>query len=440
MALTFPYLQLVTNNGDGTYTLASSSYSISNMIDESAADGTGNNDGTYTVGETLDSSYFGQATYVGHVGPDIVFFSLGDYFIASETQYASGAIVTPNTSPYTPCFLRGTEILTRRGRVAVENLTARDEVLTRNHEFRPVRWVGHRKVAPILLDISDSDRHIPVRIRAGALDHDLPLRDLVVSPDHCLYFEGVLIAAKSLVNGMTVVQDRTIRDVEYFHIALDSHDVLFAEGVAAESYDNRNNEQGFDNWLEYRALVGTPSGDPAPIFPTVWTGEVFEAVDARLCERALKLGFSTTRDADLRLVADGIACPVVTERDASMSFRVAAGAGTVQLLSRSTRPHWARKGNKDRRDLGVAVHRITASSDSETRSMTCGDAALVDGFHRAERTHCWTDGCATLPTSLLDGLSGEILVKVELVLTNLSYPVAPADAPPAAHADLALTA
>ena len=63
----------------------------------------------------------------------------------------------------------------------------------------------------------------------------MPRRALFVSPDHALYVDGVLIPARLLVNGTSVVQVKR-KTVTYHHVELARHDVLLAEGLPAESY------------------------------------------------------------------------------------------------------------------------------------------------------------------------------------------------------------
>lgn len=135
------------------------------------------------------------------------------------------------------CFVGGTHIATQRGDIAVEELRESDLVLTVSggrRNLSRIRWIGERR-----LDLTTHRRPeslFPVRIRRGAFAENVPQRDLLVSPDHCLFVEGELIPAKLLVNGMTVVQDRAVRVVHYYHVELDNHDVLLAEGLPAESY------------------------------------------------------------------------------------------------------------------------------------------------------------------------------------------------------------
>lgn len=147
-----------------------------------------------------------------------------------------------------PCFAAGTRIMTARGEVPVQALRAGDLVVTLGLQgpwLRPVRWIGRRSV--------DCRRHphpmavLPVRILAGALGPGVPHRDLVVSPDHALYLDGALVPAEALVDGVSIQRDGATRIVRYFHVELDEHDVLFANGAPAESWLDCGNRDQFAN-------------------------------------------------------------------------------------------------------------------------------------------------------------------------------------------------
>ena len=95
---------------------------------------------------------------------------------------------------------------------------------------------------------------LPIRIKAGALDENIPRRDLSVSPHHAMYFDGVLIEARDLVNDVSIVQAVRIDEVEYFHIELDTHDIIVAEGALSETFVDDHSRGMFHNVHEYRAL------------------------------------------------------------------------------------------------------------------------------------------------------------------------------------------
>ena len=144
----------------------------------------------------------------------------------------------------TACFAGGTEIATERGRVRVEALGTGDRVLTASGRLAAVRWIGHRRTSlaryPRPLDV------MPVRVRAGAFGDGLPVRDPVLSPDHAVFAEGRLIPIRHLVNNVSIVQE-TREAVTYWHVELDRHDVILAEGLACESYLDTGNRPAFEN-------------------------------------------------------------------------------------------------------------------------------------------------------------------------------------------------
>ena len=72
-------------------------------------------------------------------------------------------------------------------------------------------------------------------MRAGAFSEGAPRRDLLLSPDHAVYIDDVLIPIRYLVNGVSIVQ-QTVDAVTYWHVELPEHDVLLAEGLPAESF------------------------------------------------------------------------------------------------------------------------------------------------------------------------------------------------------------
>ncbi|RDD69785.1 Hint domain-containing protein [Paracoccus versutus] len=143
-----------------------------------------------------------------------------------------------------PCFVRGTLIETDQGPRPVEELTPGMLVVTSDNGLQPVRWIGSRVLGSKALDASPNLR--PIRIRAGALGKGLPLRNLVVSPQHRILVRSrialkmfgtpeVLVAAKQLlqIEGIDIADD--LPSVEYFHFLFDQHEIVLSEGAETES-------------------------------------------------------------------------------------------------------------------------------------------------------------------------------------------------------------
>jgi hypothetical protein len=143
----------------------------------------------------------------------------------------------------TACFVTGTRILTDRGEVAVEALVVGDQVALAGGGFRGVQWVGHRHMAAF----NEHDR--PFCVRAHSFGRDLPARDLFISPEHAIFTEGVLIPVRHLALGDAIAQIDA-EDICYYHILLDRHEVILAEGLACESLLDVYCETVFDNMAD----------------------------------------------------------------------------------------------------------------------------------------------------------------------------------------------
>ena len=188
----------------------------------------------------------------------------------------TGTLVEASASP---CYCRGTGIATPSGEVAVEHLRASDLVLTASGERRPIRWIGTRAYDNRF--VRDDPAIMPIAFAAGSLGGGLPRRELLVSPEHAMFLEGVLVPAKLLVNGATIVPRTGLPTIEYFHIELDSHDILLAEGAPSESFVDCDSRTMFQN-------AGTFAGEALRwsfCAPRVEDGPVLARIRERLRPR-----------------------------------------------------------------------------------------------------------------------------------------------------------
>lgn len=198
----------------------------------------------------------------------------------ARLQFQDGSALQVDVIPL--CFVRGTRVAVPGGHALVEQLRPGMDVLTALGLARRVKWIGRRVCAGAALRRPEMQ---PVRIRAGAIADGVPVRDLLVSPRHALFLDGLLIPAETLVNGASVTRCSGLGSVEYLHVELDSHDVLLAEGCPAESYADIGTRGHFDNAAEFHALY--PDTGPTPfVTPLTEHGEAFEAVRVRLAARA----------------------------------------------------------------------------------------------------------------------------------------------------------
>jgi hypothetical protein len=169
---------------------------------------------------------------------------------ANNSKQADGIITTVGTVAI--CYLRGTRLLTPTGERAVEELRAGDALVTRFGGFQAIKWIGEQRYDPRF--IANNPNKIPVRIKAGALGENRPIRDLWVSPGHSVLLGETLVLASSLVNGVTITQEPFTADIHYYQVELVRHDCVIAEGAWAESFaDGPGLRTQFHNLAEFEA-------------------------------------------------------------------------------------------------------------------------------------------------------------------------------------------
>lgn len=152
---------------------------------------------------------------------------------------------------------------------------------------RPVRWIGRRRTDLARHPRSEAAR--PIRIRRSAFSEGVPSRDLLLSPDHAIYAEGVLIPVRCLVNGRTVPPVTRMRYAEYFHVELDRHAILLAENMPAESYLDAGDRSKFQSSgveMDLYPDFASRTWEAGGCARLVVTGPEVEAVRHRLRRRA----------------------------------------------------------------------------------------------------------------------------------------------------------
>lgn len=217
--------------------------------------------------------------------PAFMYQSTPDFFISqSQTEAAD----IPSGNVPIACFLQGTHILARQGYIRVESLAVGDEILTLDAGWQPIVWVGRQ----VIFSPGDNRFHdyhnYPIRIQAGAFGADTPSVDLWVSPEHAVFFRGHLIPAKSLVNGTSVIRDTTVKSIEYFHVLLNQHQVIFSEGLPTESFVPMQDIGVFENSDTFPAKLQeqycTFIGQRRECYPRMTTGVAVEAARGYLAE------------------------------------------------------------------------------------------------------------------------------------------------------------
>ena len=359
------------------------------------------------AGATIDSFDPASGLLQLSSGAESATLKLGNIAAGEHLQLAADAAGGTDITEV-PCYARGTRILTSRGEMAVEALRCGDLVVTllgRGAALKPVRWLGRRHITPGRHQRPESVW--PVRIGAGALADRQPHRDLIVSPGHRIQLDGALVCAADLVNGASIVQER-LDTIEYWHVELDAHDVLLAEGLPAESYLDTGNRDGFDDARLVRLaapLDGLPAPSTArPCLPYETPSQMWRH---RLALRAEALGWRREADPHPWLEVDGARVePVRSGR--SYRFALPAGCTEARLRSRAGRPRDGDVASTDWRRLGLSLRSLALIGEAGRREVALDDPRLDAGFLTPERDGGtiwrWTDGDALLPLAeLADG-------------------------------------
>jgi hypothetical protein len=171
------------------------------------------------------------------------------------------------------CFLKGTTIRTVSGDRKIEDLAVGDLLPTKFSGLRPVQWIGRypmKKSDPSRAWVKDA---LPIRIARSALGPELPHADLYVTGGHSLLIDGVLVPAEMLLNDTTITRYEPESDaMELFHIKLESHDVIYAEGAPVETLLTVGDS--WVNFAEYFRQYGAVAADETRCAPHIhiWGG------------------------------------------------------------------------------------------------------------------------------------------------------------------------
>ncbi|QGP80161.1 hypothetical protein GL174_04830 [Sphingobium sp. CAP-1] len=330
---------------------------------------------------------------------------------------------TISTDPYSVniqvksfvCFVTGTRIRTDRGDVAVEAMRVGDVAITASGQARPVTWIGQRTLRGI--DGPVDGVAWPVRVVAGTFGVNRPDRDLFLSPGHaiCVDMMGeIFVPVGRLVNGGTIASV-PVDEVTYWHIELDSHDVLLSNNLPTESYLDMGNRTWFAG--DGDAMVPDDADRSRYARPFVDDGAIVEAVRLRVAARAREMGWTDICDMDLHLVVDGRR--VDGDKDHNLArFIFPASAREVRLLSHCFTPaHMVMDG--DARALGVCLTGMTLSDGFHAERAVALTEPLFDGQHDLEQDGAWkwrwTRGDLPFDPAIWDGFRSHVILRLDLL-------------------------
>ncbi|MCG4272777.1 Hint domain-containing protein [Acetobacter senegalensis] len=334
----------------------------------------------------------------------------GKYFTAADFSYNAGTIT---------CFLAGSMIRTTNGDVAVEDITIGDQVVAfdwKNNRniLRSVVWVGTAR-AVVQPHLADDEAGWPVRVLKDAIADGVPYKDMLITAEHCLFFEDRFVPVRMLVNGRTIFYDKSILSYDYYHVETELHSVITADGMLTESYLDTGNRSSFRQDGKVATLRSTArswqddAGAPLcvdrsfvqPLFHVLEHREKSIAQALPAPEKA-----ALVHDADLRLITDkGATLRPVRHRDEQYSFMLPSGTQSVRILSRASRPaDVIGPFVDDRRQMGVAVGEVSLVTAKGQQTVTTHlQEDKPDGWHAdmGWAGVAWTNGNALLPLGAL---------------------------------------
>ncbi|QEE86517.1 hypothetical protein EOV40_002180 [Acetobacter oryzoeni] len=311
------------------------------------------------------------------------------------------------------CFLAGSMICTPDGDVAVEDLQIGDQLVTFDWEHdrevtRPVVWVG-KAHAKVRAGLPDDEAGYPVRILKNAISDGVPYKDMLITAEHCLCFEGKFVPARMLVNGFSIFYDKSITSYDYYHVETDQHSVITADGMLTESYLDTGNRRAFRQEGKVATLRGAvqswaeDAGAPLCV-DRAFVEPLFHRLEARgnsMVGHRVPAKQAVVADPNLHLVtqAGAIIRPMRHEGQ-RYSFILPANTQSVRIVSRASRPADAiGPFVDDRRQMGVAVADVHFITAKKLHSITAHlQAEKPAGWHDTDWTDCaWTNGNAVLP-------------------------------------------
>lgn len=216
--------------------------------------------------------------------------------------------INQNVFPYSPftlnalitCFLEGSMIETPGGEKAIETLRVGDTVCaydarTGRRTVRAITWVG--KGYGFASDSPHDDKAgWPVRIRKDAFADHAPHWDLLLTNEHCIFIDGGFIPVRMLVNGKSIFYDRSIRNYAHYHLALEEHAVIRANGLHTESFLDTHGAYHLETLESVNALTSSSkTWESDACAPLITSRSVVEPVFRRLDARARNL---TWEDCD----------------------------------------------------------------------------------------------------------------------------------------------
>ncbi|MBB2170083.1 hypothetical protein HLH36_17335 [Gluconacetobacter aggeris] len=370
----------------------------------------------FSQGDTLQLHVPGTPTYNTNTG--ILTITSGTHVYTYDvgkgyTGTFSDTLGTVTYSGATPCYLAGSMLRTPHGDRAVETLDIGDQLIAQDADtgaeiIREIIWVG-KKAISVNPHRPDDESGYPVRVLKDAIAEGVPYKDMLITAEHCLFFDGHFVPARMLVNGRSIFYDRSMNHFEIYHVETEIHSILIADGVLSESFLNTENHRSFHRSSPVVPMKAAPSltwdDAAAPLgISRAFAEPLFRQIESH----AIQAGHPVQDDApalsedpDLHLVTrNGTIIRQARTYGDRVVFMIPAHIDSVWIMSNTSRPSDViGPFVDDRRHMGVAIGEITMFEANHAHTLTAHmTEETLDGWHGLQADGLrWTAGHALLP-------------------------------------------
>ena len=302
------------------------------------------------------------------------------------------------------CFANGTQLATPGGQRRVETLAVGNLVLTSTGAAVPISWIGRTRIDP--RRHPEPARILPVRVLSGAFAPGVPCRDLLLSPDHSVAITDeagtALVPIHLLANGASIFR---LHDwagpIIYWHVELERHALVLAEGLETESYLDTGNRFAFEGQAA-RAIYPDFGRNECEASLRIWAergcapllldGARLRRAHAALVERAKACFCEPSPDPSIVLeTTHGVLQPE-HGHDGYACFILPGSTSIIRLRSNAEAPSSFDRAADDLRRLGLPLSQVC----HEGAVIPLGGPGWGTGCHALEGSWCWTDGNAVL--------------------------------------------
>jgi hypothetical protein len=124
------------------------------------------------------------------------------------------------------CFLAGTPIQTNQGEIAIEKIDPK------------IHTIRNKKICHITRTITQ-DKYL-VCIEKNALGNNIPSEKTIISKNHCIWYNGKMIAAKHFVNNFENVKKVKYQGDVLYNVLMEEADKMMVNNLICETLDPAN--------------------------------------------------------------------------------------------------------------------------------------------------------------------------------------------------------